>query len=177
MNVDAWSPSTFSVVEGCMEPNPVHFAWSRDLYQSAAVTFTVYAQLRFSFGAAGSGWPARRRNHFKPLCTGHRPYRGTLKPSARLDRTNWHHGLPDGKPWMGRCRALQSEPANRKSRRGQGQIWVDNLENTLRRSRGAIGRYQAAPGAPLAAARVPRRPWTAPTTIPGVGKGLKLPVS
>ena len=131
MNVDAWSPSTFSVVEGCMESNPVHFAWSRDLYRSAAVTFTVDACLRFLFGAAGSGWPARRRNHFKPLCTGHRPYRGTLKPSARLDRTNWHHAPPDGKPWMGRCRALQSEPANRKSRRGQGQIWVDNLENTL----------------------------------------------
>ena len=172
MNVDAWSPSTFSVVEGCMESNPVHFAWSRDLYRSAAVTFTVDACLRFLFGAAGSGWPARRRNHFKPLCTGHRPYRGTLKPSARLDRTNWHHGLPDGKPWMGRCRALQSEPANRKSRRGHGQIWVDNLENTLRRSRGAIGRYQAAPGAPLAAARVPRRPWTVPTTFPGAGRGL-----
>ena len=50
---------------------------------------------------------------------------------------------------------MQSEPANRKSRRGQGQIWVDNLENTLMRSRGAIRRYQAAarrptaPGAPL----------------------------
>ncbi len=44
MNVDAWSPSTFSVVEGCMESNPVHFAWSRDLYRSAAVTFTVYAR-------------------------------------------------------------------------------------------------------------------------------------
>ena len=26
-------------------------------------------------------------------------YRGTLKPSARLDRTNWHHAPPDGKPW------------------------------------------------------------------------------
>ena len=26
---------------------PVHFAWSRDLYRSAAVTFTVYAQLLF----------------------------------------------------------------------------------------------------------------------------------
>ena len=25
---------------------PVHFAWSRDLYRSAAVTFTVYAQLQ-----------------------------------------------------------------------------------------------------------------------------------
>jgi len=33
--------------------------------------------------------------------------------------------------------------------------------------------YLAAPGAPLVAARVPRRPWTAPTPIPGVGKGLK----
>ena len=173
MNVDAWSPSTFSVVEGCMGSIPVHFAWLRDLYQSAAVTFTVDAFAQISLAAAGSGWPARRRNHFKPLCTGHRPYRGTLKPSARLDRTNWHHGSPDGKPWMGRCRALQSvksEPANLSSRRRHGQIWVDNLENTLRRSRGAIGRYQAAPGAPLAAARVPRRPWTAPTTIPGAGR-------
>ena len=34
------------------------------------------------------------------------------------------------------------------------------MDFTLRRSRGAIERYQAAPGAPLvAAARVPRRPW------------------
>ena len=48
------------------------------------------------------------------------------------------------------------------------------MDFTLRRCRGAIGRYQAAPGAPLAAARVPRRPWTAPTTIPGAGKGLNI---
>ena len=85
MNVDVWSPSTFSVVEGCMESNPVHFAWSRDLYRSAAVTFTVDACLRFLFGAAGSGWPARRRNHFKPLCTGHRPYRGSTKPALSVN--------------------------------------------------------------------------------------------
>ena len=45
-------------------------------------------------------------------------------------------------------------------------------KHTYRWSRGAIGRYQAAPGATLAAARVPRRPWTAPTTIPGEGRGL-----
>ena len=46
MNVDAWSPSTLSVVEGCMGSIPVHFAWSRDLYQSAAVTFTINEALR-----------------------------------------------------------------------------------------------------------------------------------
>ena len=28
-----------------------------DLYRSATVTFTVYALLRLSFGAAGSSWP------------------------------------------------------------------------------------------------------------------------
>ena len=65
-------------------------------------------------------------------------------------------------------------PQTAKAEKGQGQIWVDNLENTLRRSRGDIVRYQATPGAPLAAARVSRRPWTAPTTIPGAGRGLKV---
>ena len=55
-------------------------------------------------------------------------------------------------------------PQTAKDERGPSSdlIWVDNLKNTLRRSRGAIGRYLAAPGASLAAARVPRRLWTAP---------------
>ena len=46
--------------------------------------------------------------------------------------------------------------------------------HTSWRCRGAIGRYQAAPGAPLATARVPRPPWTAPKTISGAGIGLTL---
>ena len=44
-------------------------------------------------------------------------------------------------------------------------MWVDNLENTLRRSRGAIGRYLAAPGAPLGPGRPPKCP--APTAMDG----------
>ena len=48
-----------------------------------------------------------------------------------------------------------------------------NFTLRVRRCRGAIRRYQALPGLGLAAARVPRRPWTAPTTIPGVGKGSR----
>ena len=49
MNVDAWSPSTLrlSVVEGCLGSIPVvHFAWSRDLYQPATVSFTRASALR-----------------------------------------------------------------------------------------------------------------------------------
>ena len=57
---------------------------------------------------------------------------------------------------MGRCRALQSEPANLSTKRGHGQIQVDNLENTLRRSRGAV-RHRSG------ATRRPRgRPWRPP---------------
>ena len=63
MNVDAWSSSTLSVVEGCMGSIPVHFAWSRDLYRSAAVTFTVYAirsaQIFLRCGRLRVGWLER----------------------------------------------------------------------------------------------------------------------
>ena len=41
MNVNSWSSSTLSVVEGYTGSIPVHSAWSRDLYRSAAVPFTV----------------------------------------------------------------------------------------------------------------------------------------
>ena len=58
----------------------------------------------------------------------------------------------------GTCRL---SPQNSDGQKGSNQIWVDNLKNTSRRSRGAIGRYLAALGAPLAGARRPRRPWTA----------------
>ena len=39
-----------------------------------------------------------------------------------------HQARCHGKPWMGRCRALQSrEPANLSTKRGHGQIWVDDI--------------------------------------------------
>ena len=178
MNVNAWSPSAFSVVEGHTGSTPVHFAWSCDLYRSAAVTFTVNADKQLLVVAAGSGWPARRRNHFKPLCiqaidpiVG--PHSQALdRIGASFNQIMLHR--------MGRCRALQSEPANLSTKRGHGQIWVDNLENTLKRSWGAIGRYQAAPGAPPGRWRPPE---SAPTAMDGSddvsrrGKGVITHVS
>ena len=45
MNVDVWSSSYLDPQwsRGMHGFILVHFTWSRDLYQSAAVTFTVYA--------------------------------------------------------------------------------------------------------------------------------------
>ena len=58
-----------------------------------------------------------------------------------------------------------------------GQIHRNHVIHTLygrilapRRVRGAIDRIWGPPGAAWAAPDAPRRPWTAPTAIPGVGK-------
>ena len=40
---------------GMYRPAPVHFAWSRDLYQSAAVTFTINEAKQLLAATAGSG--------------------------------------------------------------------------------------------------------------------------
>ena len=86
------SPSTLSVVKGCMGigfhpgTRTSLAAWSRDLYWSAAVTFSFTKHpsehrqsppKSFFGGGRLKDGAARRRNHFKPLCTGHRPYRGS----------------------------------------------------------------------------------------------------
>ena len=80
---------------------------------------------------------------------------------------------------IGHCSLRARKPVYLSTKSGHGQIWVDNLENTaLRRSRGAVvGRYtRRPPGAPLAGGGRPSAPTameTAPTTIPGAGRGLK----
>ena len=48
MFVDVCSPSTIDVDGGCARFIPAHSAWSRELYQSAATTFT-------GCGSAGIG--------------------------------------------------------------------------------------------------------------------------
>ena len=46
-------------------------------------------------------WPdlagkASPRSHLEPLPTRYRTYLGKVWPKARLDRSKWLHGLPDG---------------------------------------------------------------------------------
>ena len=45
-------------------------------------------------------WPdlaaARPRSHLEPLPTRYRTYLGKVWPKARLDRSKWLHGLPNG---------------------------------------------------------------------------------
>ena len=103
--------------------------------------------------------------HSRPQASEQRVTDATVTPKLHLrDKSNLPGVGSRGWADAGHC-SLSPQTCQQKGR--HGQIWVDNLENTLRRSRGAIGRYRTRrpPGAPLAAARVPRWPWTAPTTF------------
>ena len=58
---------------------PVHFAWSRDLYQSATVTFTVneakhipYMRETMQMALARSGQPSGRLRRLRPSDRQHR---------------------------------------------------------------------------------------------------------
>ena len=70
---------------------------------------------------------------------------------------------------VGGVRALASPALAVRKKVGCSLNNYSLLDFTLRRWRGAIGRYQAAPGAPLAAARVPPTAMDAAPTIPARG--------
>ena len=101
MFVDVCSPSTIDVDGGCARFIPAHSAWSRELYQSAATTFTASAGSAKSTVAAGSGWPERHYIHQIPF--GHRqgPTKATSehgnchRPSKLL---SWLARRPPAKP-------------------------------------------------------------------------------
>ena len=67
MPVDGGSSSTLGGVVGREGSTPEHSAWSRDVYLSAATSFTVWRQRIFSCAAAGSGWPESLRSHPESL--------------------------------------------------------------------------------------------------------------
>ena len=64
-------------------------------------------------------------------------------------------------------------PEDRRRRPRGGKFIVYELLFTLRRTQGAIGRYEGATGAAVAAAGRLRRLGRCRRRIPGVGKGLR----
>ena len=81
MPVDGGSSSTLGGVVGRIKGStPEHSAWSRELYLSAATSFTVGSSSKLYCEAAGSVWPERLRSHPESLGTRQGPYLRTPKP-------------------------------------------------------------------------------------------------
>ena len=91
--------------------------------------------------------PTRHRNRPKAFRTGVRPYERTPWPTWQPDRTNWCHGSPAEHAWS----LLEAgQPSSRPDGRGRPNRQSSPLMATflmLPRSRGAIGRVRATPGA------------------------------
>ena len=97
-------------------------------------------------------------------------------PAARLDRANWHYSSPRWKHGIGRSALAAVWAQDRRRRPRRGKFIVYELLFTLRRTQGAIGRYEGATGAAVAAAGRLRRLGRCRRRIPGVGKGLSYPI-
>ena len=116
--------------------------------------------------------PKRLRGYLRPLARPFRTYERTLEPAWRRERPNSCHGLP-----YGNDHPQASALHHRQGRCGRGRPFRDfsplsNFFLLLLRSRGALGRVRATPGAPSAAAArmdgSDGRAWESP----GGGKGL-----
>ena len=121
----------------------------------------------------GHGWPTRHYTRLKAFGPAHGHYERTLQPGGRSERTYWHHGSPDENALWCRRRALQVAAQNSRGGVRDARSHWEELLFTLRRSRGAAGRYQGTTGAAWAAAGLPRRPTARAAACPGAGKGLK----
>ena len=80
MPVDGGSSSTLGGVVGRKGSTPEHSAWSRELYLSAATSFTVGRQRKIYCAAAGSGRPESLPSRPESLGTRQGPYLRTPKP-------------------------------------------------------------------------------------------------
>ena len=118
--------------------------------------------------------PTRHRNSPEALATGVRPYERTPWPAWQPDRTNWCHGSPAGHAWSLLARG---QPPSSPDGRGRPNRQSSPLMATflmLSRSRGAIGRVQATPGALSTAGRTTDGPDGRTDGSPGGGKGLNI---
>ena len=95
-------------------------------------------------------------------------------PAARLDRANWHYRSPRWKHGIGRSALAAVWAQDRRGRHCRRFFPVYELLFTLRRTQGAIGRYEGTTGAAVAAAGRLRRLGRCRRRIPGGGRGLRV---
>ena len=121
--------------------------------------------------------PTRLRNRPKAFRKGVRPYERTLWPARQPEPTNWCHGSPAEHAWSLLARG---QPPSSPDGRGRPNRQSSPLMATflmLSRSRGAIGRVRATPGALSTAGRTVDGPDGRAVGFPGGGKGLIRPTA
>ena len=151
--VESESSSTIYAIARAPAPIPAQRAGPRATVRSRGPTFggrrlgARGAEKRSTFE------PTRHRNGPEALATGVRPYERTCLPAWQPDRTNWCHGSPAEYAWSLLARG---QPPSSPDGRGRPIRQSSPLMATflmLSRSREAIGRVRATPGALSTAGR------------------------
>ena len=153
---------------------PVPLSRSRASPGSRGITSPQCCQACRTLRQHRRGWSGGLNRCQKAFLHRMRPYVSTHMPAARLDRTNWHYGSPRWKHGIGRSADAAVWAEDRRRRPRGGKFIVYESLFTLRRTQGAIGRYEGTTGAAVTAAGRSAGLDGADSESPVEGKGLSV---
>ena len=163
--VSTYRPSTITAV---------HRSWSRPPSDTRYSLSRVDSPSSATACPEGSTGRSRLCRRSKRSRTRHGPHERTSEPKAHARPSMWRPCSPDGEVCIAPPPPLRDPaPYLAKTASPLELTLVGLLLFTLRRSRGAMGRYQGTSGAAWAASGRVRRPRGPPCGIPGGGKGLR----
>ena len=150
---------------------PVHRRRPRDSLRSRDLDLRRPATNASTSKMLSSTETKRQRRHKKSHLTRARLYEGKLQPAWRQQRTNSWHGSPDGQHGAYRHGRYRARRAGSRGRPFGESSPLRATFLMLPRSRGAIGRVRAAPGALPTAGRSTDGPEGARSGSPAKERG------
>ena len=174
MSVEFGHSSTIAAMRMMPALIPMRRSGPRATFRSRDPTFVGRRAASATFTFPTPCEPTRHRSHPMARSKGVRPYERTALPAWQPDRTNWCHGSPAGHAWSLQARGL---PPSSPDGRRWPNLTLGPLVATflmLPRSRRAIGRVRATPGALSTAGRSTDGPVARVDGFPGPGKGLSV---
>ena len=147
MRVEFGTSSTIAAMRMIPALIPMRRSGPRATFRSRDPTFVGRRARLATVKVLAPDELTRHRIHPETLSTGVRPYERTSEPARQPEPTKWCHGSPDGHAWSLQARGLPpSLPDGRLSPfLPPSRLCPTFL--TLPRSRRAIGRVRATPGA------------------------------
>ena len=173
-NIESASSAAEESMTGLNTITAVQWTRSRAHFRTSQVHRGVWQLHASTSPPPGQKWPERLRSLSKPRGRRFDYLLGSAEPSARPDRSKRLHGCPAWTAMSNGCRVLQAGAPGGAGKGGLEPFLGCPLKFTLRRSRGAIGRYQGTSGAAVASPGVPRRRGRRRRRTPGAGKGLNV---
>ena len=150
---------------------PVHRSWSRPPSDTRYSLSRVDSPSSATACPEGSTGRSRLCRRSKRSRTRHGPHERTSEPKAHARPSMWRPCSPDGEVYTTPRPPLRDSAPYSAKTASPLELTLRTFFFTLRRSRGAMGRYQGTSGAAWAAAGRARRPGARAFKSPAGGRG------